>query len=76
MDKNRIFYCGPQKAYMSMINCSELRDRPVGKAAAGSQPKLMACERCNMFKMVEKNKVPTVSITEYLSGTKPDSLSA
>lgn len=75
MDKNRIFYCGPQKAYMSLTNCTELRDRPVGKAAAGSQPKLMACERCNMFKMVEKNKVPTVSITEYLAGTKPDALS-
>jgi len=75
MDKNRIFYCSPQKAYMSMSNCNGLRDRPVGKAAAGTQPKLMACEKCDMFKMVEKNKVPTVSITEYLSGTKPAGMS-
>ena len=71
MDKNRIFYCEPQKAYMSVANCKELRGRPTGKAAAGSQPKLMACEKCGMYKMVDKNKVPTVTITEYLDGTNP-----
>ena len=70
-DKTRIFYCEPQKAYMSLANCEELRNRPVGKAAAGTQPKLMACEKCGMFKMVEKNKEPTVTITEYLDGTVP-----
>ena len=75
MDKSRIFYCEPQRAYMSMINCEELRGRPTGKAAAGTQPKLIACERCSMFAMVEKNKVPTVTITEYLDGIKPNGLS-
>ncbi len=75
MDKNRIFYCQPQKAYMSISNCVNLRDRPVGKAAAGSQPKMIACERCEMFKLVDKNKVDTVTITEYLGGVRPPSLS-
>ncbi len=71
MDKSRIFYCDPQKAYMTVANCKELRDRPVGKAATGSQPKLMACEKCTMYSLVDKNKVPTVTITEYLDGTLP-----
>lgn len=75
MDKNRIFYCQPQKAYMSISNCVDLRDRPIGKAAAGSQPKMIACERCSMFKLVDKNKVETVTITEYLGGERPQSLS-
>ena len=75
-NKNRIFYCQPQRAYMSVHNCSELRNRPIGKAAAGAQPKMIACERCEMFKMVEKNKVPTVTLTEYLGGLKPNGLSA
>jgi hypothetical protein len=76
MDKSRIFYCEPQKAFMSISNCHELRDRPVGKAAAGTQPKLIACERCDMYKMVDKNKVETVTITEYLGGVRPESVSA
>ena len=75
MDKNRIFYCVPQRAYMSLSNCSDLRNRPTGKAAAGTQPKMIACERCEMFKMVDKNKVPTVTLTEYLGGVKPSGLS-
>jgi len=75
MDKNRIFYCVPQRAYMSLHNCADLRNRPTGKAAAGAQPKMIACERCEMFKMVDKNKVPTVTLTEYLGGVKPGSLS-
>lgn len=74
MDKNRIFYCQPQKAYMSISNCNNLRGRPTGKAAAGTQPKMIACERCNMFKLVEKNKVETVTITEYLSGIRPQTI--
>jgi len=76
MDKNRIFFCQPQKAYMSIANCCELRGRPTGKAAAGSQPKLMACERCELHKMVDKAKVPTVSLNEYVEGRKPEALSA
>ena len=76
MDKNRIFFCEPQRAYMSIYNCANLRNRPIGKAAAGAQPKMIACERCEMFKMVDKNKVPTVTLTEYLNGTKPVGVSA
>ena len=75
MDKTRIFYCEPQKAFMSISNCMDLRGRPTGKAAAGSQPKLIACERCNMFKLVDKNKVETVTVTEYLGGVRPESIS-
>jgi len=76
VDKSRIFYCEPQRAYMSISNCMELRGRPTGKAAAGTQPKMIACERCNMYAMVDKNKVETVSITEYLGGTIPAGISA
>ena len=60
---------------MSIANCVELRNRPVGKAAAGCQPKLIACERCNMFTLVDKNKVETVTVTEYLGGIRPESIS-
>ncbi len=60
---------------MSIGNCINLRSRPVGKAAAGSQPKMIACERCSMFNMVDKNKVGTVSVTDYLDGGRPDSIS-
>lgn len=74
-DKSRIFYCQPQRAYMTITNCSELRDRPVGKAAAGTQAKMIACERCEMYPMVDKNKVETVSMTEYLAGTFPTGIS-
>ncbi len=74
MDKNRIFYCHPQRAYMSIANCCELRGRPVGKASAGSQPKLIACERCEMYPLVDKAKVPTVTIDEYVEGVKPEAL--
>ena len=75
-DKSRIFYCEPQRAYMSISNCMDLRGRPVGKAAAGTQPKMIACERCDMYPMVDKNKVETVSITEYLDGSFPSSITA
>ena len=75
MDKSRIFYCQPQKAYMSISNCKDLRGRPTGKAAAGTQPKMIACERCDMFKLVDKNKVETVSITDYLGGNRPQAVS-
>ena len=60
---------------MSISNCMGLRDRPMGKAAAGAQPKMIACERCEMFKLVDKNKVETVTITEYLGGVRPQSIS-
>jgi len=76
MSKTRIFFCKPQNAYMSVANCSELRERPVGKASAGSQPRLLACERCEMYKFVDKSKVPTVSLNEYVEGAKPEALSA
>ncbi len=75
MSKENIFFCKPQQAYMRIGQCQSLRDRPVGKAAAGTQPKLMACERCEMFSLVDKKKVPTVSIIDYLDGSRPDCVS-
>ena len=71
MDKSRIFFCKPQKAYMSINNCCELRERPTGRTPAGIQAKLVACEKCHLYSDVDKNKVPTVSIVEYLNGIRP-----
>ena len=71
MDKSRIFFCKPQKAYMSINNCCELRDRPAGRTPAGTQAKLVACEKCELYADVDRNKVPTVSIIEYLDGARP-----
>ena len=48
-----------------------LRNRPVGKVPAGTQPKLRACEHCNMHPLVDNQKVPTVSLPDYLSGKRP-----
>ena len=66
-----MFYCIPQQAYMSVSTCKSLRTRPVGKAPAGSQPMLRACERCSMHVLVDAKKVPTISLESYLDGTKP-----
>lgn len=71
MDKDRMFFCIPQQAYMSTDNCVKLRNRPVGKVPAGAQPKLRACERCSMYPLVDTLTVPTVSLDQYLSGRKP-----
>lgn len=67
-----MFYCVPQQAYMATSNCSKLRKRPVGKVPAGTQPKLRACEVCDMYPLVDKRKVPMVSLSDYLSGQRPD----
>lgn len=68
-----MFFCIPQQAYMATSNCSTLRRRPVGnKVPAGSQPKLRACETCNMYPLVDMRKVPMVSLSAYLGGTRPD----
>lgn len=71
MSKDRMFYCLPQQAYMRTDNCEKLRKRPTGKVPAGAQPKLRACEGCTMYPLVDKDKVPTVTLTEYLGGQKP-----
>jgi hypothetical protein len=54
-----------------MDNCCSLRKRPAGKAPAGAQPMLRACEKCTMYPLVDKAKVPTVSLVAYLGGSKP-----
>ncbi len=66
-----IFYCIPQQAYMRTENCCNLRKRPAGKAPAGAQPMLRACEKCTMYPLVDLKKVPTVSLDDYLGGSKP-----
>lgn len=68
---NLMFYCIPQQAYMRTENCTNLRKRPAGKAPAGAQPMLRACEKCTMYPLVDKQKVPTVSLVDYLGGSKP-----
>lgn len=67
-----MFYCVPQQAYMRTDNCRKLRKRPTGKVPAGAQPMLRACEGCTMYPLVDKDKVPTVTLTEYLGGQKPE----
>jgi hypothetical protein len=32
---------------------------------------LRACEKCTMYPLVDKAKVPTVSLVAYLGGSKP-----
>ena len=71
MSKDLMFYCIPQQAYMRTENCCSLRKRPAGKAPAGAQPMLRACEKCTMYPLVDKKKVPTVSLDAYLGGSKP-----
>jgi hypothetical protein len=69
--KDMMFFCIPQQAYMRTENCCNLRKRPAGKAPAGAQPMLRACEKCTMYPLVDKEKVPTVSLDAYLGGSKP-----
>lgn len=71
MAKDMMFFCIPQQAYMRTQNCLNLRKRPAGKAPAGAQPMLRACEKCTMYPLVDKEKVPTVSLDAYLDGSKP-----
>jgi hypothetical protein len=71
VEKDLMFFCIPQQAYMRITNCKSLRKRPVGKAPAGAQPMLRACERCVMYPLVEELKVPTVNLESYLAGAKP-----
>ena len=71
MSKDLMFYCIPQGAYMGIAQCQKLRTRPVGKAPAGSQPRLRACETCEIHPLVDARKVPTVSLDAYLKGSKP-----
>ncbi len=71
MAKDMMFFCIPQQAYMRTQNCCNLRKRPAGKAPAGAQPMLRACEKCTMYPLVDREKVPTVSLDAYLGGSKP-----
>lgn len=71
MNMDMMFFCIPQQAYMRTDNCTNLRKRPAGKAPAGAQPMLRACEKCTMYPLVDKNKVPTVTLDAYLGGSKP-----
>jgi len=71
VDKELMFYCIPQQAYLSINTCKNLRERPVGKAPAGAPPKLIACEKCDMHPLVDLVKVPTVTLDAYLGGSKP-----
>ena len=71
MAKDLMFYCIPQQAYMRTENCTNLRRRPAGKAPAGAQPMLRACEKCTMYPLVDSQKVPTISLDAYLGGGKP-----
>ena len=32
---------------------------------------LRACEKCTMYPLVDKMKVPTISLDAYLGGSKP-----
>jgi len=66
-----MFYCIPQQAYLSIVTCKNLRERPVGKAPAGAPPKLIACEKCTMHPLVDMSKIPTVTLEAYLGGSKP-----
>ncbi|MGB5306515.1 MAG: hypothetical protein WBO06_03515 [Gammaproteobacteria bacterium] len=56
---------------MSVTTCKNLRERPIGKAPAGAQPKLIACEKCTMHPLVDMAKIPIVSLDAYLNGSKP-----
>lgn len=71
LSQDLMFYCVPQQAYMQTSNCQKLRNRPVGKVPAGAQPKLRACEKCEMYPLVDSLKLPTVSLVDYLAGKKP-----
>ena len=66
-----MFYCIPQQAYLSITTCKNLRERPVGKAPAGAPPRLIACEKCTMHPLVDRDQVPTVTLDAYLGGSKP-----
>jgi hypothetical protein len=68
---NLIFFCSPQRAFLRIADCKQLRRRPVGKAPAGVQPMLKACETCTMYPLVDAFKVPTVTIEAYLQGSRP-----
>ena len=71
MSQDLMFFCIPQQAYMRTANCENLRKRPAGKAPAGAQPMLRACEKCTMYPLVDSRKVPTVTLEAYLGGAKP-----
>ncbi len=71
LDKDSMFFCIPQQAFLSVNTCKSLRERPVGKAPAGAPPKLIACEKCNMHPLVDIAKVPLVTLEAYLGGSRP-----
>ena len=73
--ENRLFFCLPQQAYLSTGDCKKLRKRPTSKSPGSGQTKLVACEKCNMYKLIDNGKVPTVSLTDYLKGKKPNKAS-
>ena len=69
--ENRLFFCVPQQAFLSTKDCKKLRKRPTSKSPGSGQTKLVACERCTMYELVDANKVPTVSLKDYLAGKRP-----
>jgi len=71
MAKDLMFFCHPQQAYMRTTNCKKLRQRPIGKAPAGAQPRLRACENCTMYSLVDALEIPTITVEDYLAGQKP-----
>ena len=71
MNTDSMFYCVPQQAYLSVTTCQNLRERPAGKAPAGTPPKLIACEKCTMHTLVDMAKIPMVTLESYLNGSKP-----
>ena len=75
MLENRLFYCLPQQAFLSTNDCQKLRKRPTSKSPGSGQTKLVACEKCTMYKLVDGGKVPTISLTDYMDGKRPDIVS-
>jgi hypothetical protein len=71
VENDSMFFCIPQQAYLSVTTCKNLRERPVGKAPAGSPPKLIACEKCDMHPLVDMSRIPIVTLEAYLNGSKP-----
>ena len=69
--ENRLFYCLPQQATLSTNDCMKLRKRPTSKSPGSGQTKLVACEKCSMYKLVDSGKVPTISLTDYMNGKVP-----
>lgn len=69
-----MFFCIPQKAYIRIDDCQDLRERPLKKGPTGRQLRLKACEYCTMYPLVDSLEVPTVSLEAYLDGARPKAM--